>query len=373
VPKETRRIVSGVAQANTGQTTVFDVPRWSRSAIFYLNVVAATGTTPLTDFKFRYVIPKITGAPVVATSQSGPRNEVQTIDLGDFGAGDTTKFTHATVETTGTLAFDTLDAGGTAAARAAIVKGVLDELASLPAEAMTVAEVTENLVYSVTFGGTLARTDVSAITITTPVGFTPTGVTETTKGVVSTQDEAQTITLTGGPTDGTFTVTWTGVGADINVTTPPIPATATATEVKDALKAALGAAGTGGYQGSDIVDVRTGAGTSGDPFVHTLTFSGPTTRDLNVDAVTVDGSKLFTNTAGTTTDFGGWDGITQIAGTTAAEVEIIVGPDESDTTDDTGAVYQVQHVLPDKMAAVITLDRTTGNELYTYSLYVSFV
>jgi hypothetical protein len=92
-----------------------------------------------------------------------------------------------------------------------------------------------------------------------------------------------------------------------------------------------------------------------------------------VDAVTVDGTKLYTHTVSTTTDFAGWDGITQIAGTTAGEVVVIVGPDESDTTDDTGAIYQVQSVLPDKLAAVLTFDRTSSNETYTYSLYATFV
>jgi hypothetical protein len=225
--------------------------------------------------------------------------------------------------------------------------------------------------YAISFSGSLGGTDLGAITVTSKTGAADGSVTETRAGIVA-NNEVQTVTLTGGPTHGTFTLSWTGHGGDITtVTTPEIPATATAEDVMAALRTALPVGGT--YAGKDIVDVRTGSGTTGAPYVHTLTFSGASMDAQNFDAFTANGSKLYTHAVATTTDFGGWDGITQIAGTTAGEVVVIVGPDESDTADDTGAIYQLQHVLPDKMAAVITLDRTTGNEVYTYSLYATFV
>lgn len=259
MPRETQLIASGIAQANTGQTTIIDVPRSARTGMFYLSVVAATGNTPLTDFKFRYVVPKITAAPVVATTVAGN-------------------------------------------------------------------------------GST---------------------------------NEVQTVTLTGGPTNGTWTLSWGGVSSNINVTTRTIGSTADAAEVQRALIDALRNNAT--YDGNDIVVTRAGAGTAGSPYVYTLTFSGGTVDLTNVDAVTVSGSGLYTHAAQTAYDFAGWDGITQIAGTTAGEVVIIVGPDESDTTDDTGAIYQVQSVLPKRLAAVLTFDRTTGDETYTYSLYADYI
>lgn len=254
--RETRYVVAGVAQADTGQTTIVQAPTWAKHSIWYLSVVATAGTTPLTDFKFHPVIPKVTGAPVVATTQGG-------------GGGN---------------------------------------------------------------------------------------------------NEVQTITLTGGPTHGTFTITWTGVSANISVTTAAIPATASGAAVQEALRQAMHAQST--YTPGDIVVARTGAGTSGDPYVHTLTYSGASVDNTNVDAVTVSGARLHTLAADTALDFAGWDGITQIAGTTAGVVTVQMGPYL--TTDDTGPVYAVNSMLPDLIAAKVTLDRADANETYTYSLYVTF-
>lgn len=259
--RETQLIKSGVVQATTGQTTIVGVPKWADSSIWYLSVVTTAGTSPLTDFKFQYVVPKITAAVVVATSTAGD----------------------------------------------------------------------------------------------------------------GTHNEVQTITLTGGPTNGTFTITWPGVSADVSRTTTAISATASGAEVQDALTSAL--QGTSYARGSiaPITVVRTGAGTTGSPYVHTLTHAGDGVKLTDIDAVTVDGTKLYTYTTDTANDFAGWNGITQIADTTAGVIQVHVGSGITGIADDdTGAIYAVNAPLPEYIAAVITLDRTTGNETYTYSLYATF-
>lgn len=48
---------TGTAQATTGQTDTVAVPGYASTAIVYLRVSAAAGTTPLTDMKFQYVNP----------------------------------------------------------------------------------------------------------------------------------------------------------------------------------------------------------------------------------------------------------------------------------------------------------------------------
>lgn len=258
--RELRRIASGVVQANTGQTTVFDVPDWARYASFFLKVKDAAGTTPLTDLVLYAVAPEITSAVVVATGTAGD----------------------------------------------------------------------------------------------------------------GTHDEVQTITLTGGPTHGTWAFTWPGVSAVGGATVSGLRAAAAASEVQDALNAALPIGGT--YEGRHIVVTRTGSGTSGAPYVYTLTFSGATVDKTDVDACTADGTDLYTFT--TDTDFGAgnvWNGITQIAGTTAGGIAVHVGPGVTGIADDdTGNTYFLNAPLTSRMAAAITFDRTTGNEVYTYSLFADY-
>ena len=72
-------------------------------------------------------------------------------------------------------------------------------------------------------------------------------------------------------------------------------------------------------------------------------------------------------------DYAGWNGITQIAGTTAADIQVQVGPGITGIADDdTGPFYSVNGVLPPILGFVITLDRTTADETYTYSLAYKF-
>lgn len=363
--RETMLIKSGVLQADTGQTTIATTPRWARSAIFQLSVSEATGTSPLTDYKLRPVQRAITAAPVVATGTAGAANEVQTLVLSSWDATDTIKLTYDAVET-GAVTYSATPATNAAAFQAALVA-----LAAF-APGDVVVTATDINTYVFTFGGAFANTDVSALTATSGTGSAAGVFTETIKGIVSTADEVQTITLTGGPTDGTFTVQWTGSAAKpMTVSTGPISATATAAEFQRAWNKAFPESNAS-FRGSDIVVTRSGAGTTGSPYVFTLSFTGATARDQNVDAVTVTGTGLFSDAA-VAVDYMGWDGITQIAGTTSGQVFLHLGPMESDTADDTGAIYQLQSELPEKLAHLITFDRTSSNEKYTYSLYATYI
>lgn len=253
-------IKAGVVQANTGQTTVFDVPDFARYATFFLKVKDAAGNTPLTDLVLYHAAPEITSAVVVATTTGGD----------------------------------------------------------------------------------------------------------------GTHDEVQTVTLTGGPTFGTFDLTWPGISADTSAVLANIPFNASAAQLQTAFVDALRTNAT--YRGEDIVVTRSGAGTSGSPYVYTLTHSGATVDKANIDAVTVDGTKLATFTSDT--DFGAgntWNGITQIAGTTAGGIMVAVGPGVTGIADDdTGAAYFANVPLSSRMGAKLTFDRSTGDETYTYSLYADY-
>ena len=253
-------ISSGVAQANTGQTTIVNVPPNATYGVFYLTLVATAGTTPLTDFVLYHAVPEITAAAVVATTTAGD----------------------------------------------------------------------------------------------------------------GTHNEVQTVTLTGGPTYGTWDYAWGGVSSNVTVSLTGLRYNEPASGVQAALNAALPYGST--YNGSHIVVTRAGTGTSGDPYVYTFTYSGASVLFTNVDAATVDGTKLGTYTTDTAIALGNnWDGITQIAGTTAGSVVVTVGPGVTGIADDdTGPNYFLNCVLPSKIAAKVLFDRTTGNEVYTYSLYADW-
>jgi len=112
-------------------------------------------------------------------------NEVQTIDLGDIGAADTFKLTFNTHETGLITYADPMNAA---------IQTALAGLSDFADDETDVTVTrTSATVYVATFVGTKAQTDVGAITITSTTGFTPTGVTETTKGVVPTEDYNGTI------------------------------------------------------------------------------------------------------------------------------------------------------------------------------------
>jgi hypothetical protein len=78
--------------------------------------------------------------------------------------------------------------------------------------------------------------------------------------------EVETVTLTGGPTGGTFTLTLPASGAEPAQSTTALPFNETAANVQAALAALprLGASG--------VTVTRTGTGTAGDPYIYTVTF-----------------------------------------------------------------------------------------------------
>ena len=72
-------------------------------------------------------------------------------------------------------------------------------------------------------------------------------------------------------------------------------------------------------------------------------------------------------------DYLGWNGITQIAGTTAGDIQVQIGPGITGIADDdTGPFYSLNGVLPGILGFVVTLDRATVDETYTYSLAYKF-
>ena len=378
--RETKLIASGVAQANTGQTTVVETPKWAKNATFYLNVVAAAGTTPLTDYVIYHATPKVTAAATVATTSAGGAavNEVQTTELSGMVDGtDSVKLTWNGVESTQTILGSDNEATRITKSQTAIDQCATTFSGYTAGDIVVSAGADADHQVFTFSGASVAARDVTAITVTSGAGGASGTVAETTKGV---GHERQTITLTGGPTHGTWTITWPGVSADLTtpITTGPIPATATAAQVSDALERAFNPAGrhqpSTAYDGRHITVSRTGAGTSGSPYVYLLVFDGASVALTDVDAVTVDGSGLYTYAADTAQGIGNaWNGITQIAGTTSGSVRVRVGPALTGVAeDDTGAVYSVDDMLPGRIAHVLTFDRTTGNEVYTYSLYADY-
>ena len=71
----------------------------------------------------------------------------------------------------------------------------------------------------------------------------------------------------------------------------------------------------------------------------------------------------------TTTALEGWDGITQLSAVDLVTVR--VGPHRS-ANDDTGVDYHIGTTLPPVLNAVVTLDRGSANETYTYTLTVVY-
>lgn len=102
------------------------------------------------------------------------RNEVQTINLGDIDTGDSFTLTFDG-QTTGSISHS--------ADMASAIDTALEALSNIAASDLTVVKGTGH-VYAVTFGGSLAATDVPLMTIT-PTGFTPTGITETLHGGIA--------------------------------------------------------------------------------------------------------------------------------------------------------------------------------------------
>jgi len=72
-------------------------------------------------------------------------------------------------------------------------------------------------------------------------------------------------------------------------------------------------------------------------------------------------------------DFADWNGITQIAGTTAGDIVVHVGPGITGIADDdTGPYYSLNAPLLPLLGFKLTFDRTTGDETYSYNLRAAF-
>lgn len=70
-------------------------------------------------------------------------------------------------------------------------------------------------------------------------------------------------------------------------------------------------------------------------------------------------------------DFLDWNGITQLSAEALAVIAI--GPGITGIADDdTGSYYKLNGLLPPLLGLKTTLDRTTGDETYTYTLSVVF-
>lgn len=76
----------------------------------------------------------------------------------------------------------------------------------------------------------------------------------------------------------------------------------------------------------------------------------------------------------TVSDLGQWNGITQVAGATVPQLLVIqVGPGITGIADDdTANHYSVNALLPPVVGLKTTLDRTQGDETYTYTIAVVF-
>lgn len=119
------------------------------------------------------LVSRTTGLITGSRTDANRVNEVQTIDLGDIGAADTFTLTHGGT-TTGTITYST--------DMTSAIDTALEGLASIGTGGVTVAK-SSLTVYTATFDGTATSgKNMGAITITGATGFTPTGVTETTKG-----------------------------------------------------------------------------------------------------------------------------------------------------------------------------------------------
>lgn len=249
------------ASGNTVQTALRKLTGLSKVT------VTTTGTTPnfTHTVKFVGVGGSVTALAAINQMDGGsPVNEVQRISLANTDGGTFT-LTYAG-QTTAAIDWD---------ASAAEVDAALELLSNVGSGDLTCSGgPLPSTPISVTFGGSLAGTNVSEMTITT-TNLTRSAatitVTEVTPGGVGATNEVQTITADGTPNGGTWTISWNGQ------TTSAIAAAATAYTVRDALCALSNIAGTDEVQTLTITGTPTGG-------TFTITYSGQTTAGIAYDA-----------------------------------------------------------------------------------------
>lgn len=115
--------------------------------------------------------------------------DVQTLELNDIGDGDTFKLTHNAIESA-LITFAAI-----ASDNSTLVQDAIEGLAAFIPGDVVVGKIDDNT-YTLSFEPSLGP--VSAFTITSPAGFTPTGVTDTATGV----QDGFTFTFVNGPQGG---------------------------------------------------------------------------------------------------------------------------------------------------------------------------
>lgn len=153
--------------------------------------IAGTTVSSITDTTGG-TTPTVIAGDAVALSENidgqfiAVNNEIQRIDWGNFGAGNSLKMSYGGVEAANTLTFTTLDAGLTPAARAAIVTTHLEQISALKGN-VSVTESTENLIYDVEFVNDLANTNVGLLSTSVSTGFSEKTDAGYTLGVITTR------------------------------------------------------------------------------------------------------------------------------------------------------------------------------------------
>lgn len=199
-------------------------------------------------------------------------NEVQTVTINNAPTGGTFTLTFSGATTAG-IAFNAADTA---------VLSALEALANIAPGDVTVSRggagtLSSPYVYTVTFLATYASTDVAQMT-GSAASLTGSAVSvTTTQEAAAGTNEQQSITLTGGATGGTFTLTWDPGGGD--ETTGNIAYDASAATVQAALEG-LATPAPGDF-------VVTGA--AGGPWI--IEFTG-TYAVTDVNAITGDGANL---------------------------------------------------------------------------------
>lgn len=132
-------------------------------------------------------------------------NEVQTIVLTGTPTGGTFTISWSG-QTTAAIAYN---------ATAAVVQAALEALSNIAVgDVVCTGGPLPGTTVTITFGGELAGLDNAEITATTTnltvTDPTTVAIATTVPGVAATTNEQQTVTLTGNPTGGTFTLTWSG-------------------------------------------------------------------------------------------------------------------------------------------------------------------
>lgn len=256
--------VQALSSVGSGNCTVSKTTTANDDVYTLTFAGALAGTTVATA-----IVTVTSTKPIVRTTQAGSssgtiQNEIQTIDTGNITSG---------------VLFDVTFSGQTATnvtcnAAAATLEGYLEALSNL--DSVTVTK--SGQVFTVEFTGVNGSANQPQMTVsvynpglnaTHPITVTITPASGSASGV----NEVQTITLTGVPTGGTFTVTYSGQ------TTSAIAYNASAGTVQTAL-IALSNIGP-----SDVVVT----GSAGGPY--TVTFGG-TLAATNLAEMTASGASL---------------------------------------------------------------------------------